>query len=304
MRYDIAIIGTGPAGISAAITGKIRNKSILLLGSAGLSEKIEKAHQILNYPGFPAISGKELSEKLKEHLTSMDIQITPERVSTVYAMGDYFALQTGKAMYEARSVILASGILQGKALDGEKELLGKGVSYCVTCDAQFYRNKTAAIISYNRETEAEADFLAEIAEKVYYFPMYKNDPQVSDKVQIMQENPVAVKAMEVSSETPGLVKLEGVQTEADLLPVDGVFIMRDSIPPQQLVPGLAMDGNHVSVNLKMETNIPGCFACGDITGKPYQYIRAAGQGNTAVLSAVAWLSKMDRKEKQKEETLQ
>lgn len=297
MRYDIAIIGTGPAGISAAITGKIRGKSLLLFGNADLSEKISRAHRILNYPGLPDISGQELAKNLKKHLQSMDIPITQERVGAVYAMGDYFALQAGTSMYEARSVILASGVMHGKALAGEKELLGRGVSYCVTCDAQFYRNKTAAIISYNRETEPEADFLAEIAEKVYYFPMYENPPQVSDKVHVMQENPVAVKAMACEPEDLGTVKLEGVQTDSSLLEVDGVFIMRDTVPAHQLVPGLAMNGNHVAVNLKMETNIPGCFACGDITGTPYQYIRAAGQGNTAVLSAVAWLAAQDRKEK-------
>lgn len=303
MRYDIAIIGTGPAGISAAITGKIRNKSILLFGSADLSEKVRKAHRILNYPGIPDLSGAELAEKLKEHLNALDIPITRERVAAVYAMGDYFALQAGPDVYEARSVILACGVTQRKTLDGEKELLGRGVSYCVTCDAQLYRDKTAAIISYSKETEPEADFLAEIAKKVYYFPMYKQDPQVSEKVQIIQDNPVAVKAMEISSDTPGMTTLEGVQTEDGLIPVDGVFIMRDSISPQQLVPGLAIEGSHVAVTAKMETNIPGCFACGDITGTPYQYIRAAGQGNTAVLSAVEWLAQQDKLKKTKGEFL-
>lgn len=298
MRYDIAIIGTGPAGVSAAVTGKIRNKNILLFGSAQLSEKLEKAHQILNYPGFPSISGKELAEKLKAHLDALDIPITQERVSAVYAMGDYFALQAGQSIYEAKSVILATGMTQRKTFEGEPELLGRGVSYCVTCDAQLYRDKTAAIISYSQETEPEADFLAEIAKKVYYFPMYPHDPQVSEKVQVMQENPVAVKAMAVSPDTPDQLSLAGVQTENSMLPVDGVFIMRDSISPGQLVPGLAMNGNHVAVNANMETNIPGCFACGDVTGTPYQYIRAAGQGNTAVLSAVAWLSRQNKKQKE------
>lgn len=302
MRYDIAIIGTGPAGISAAITGKIRNKNILLFGSADLSEKVRKAHQILNYPGLPSVSGEELAEKLKEHLNALDISITQERVAAVYAMGDYFALQAGPDVYEARSVILACGVTHRKTLEGENELLGRGVSYCVTCDAQLYRDKTTAIISYSKETEPEADFLAEIAKKVYYFPMYKQEPQVSEKVQIMQDNPVAVKAMEVSPDAPGMIMLEGVQTEEGMVPVDGVFIMRDSISPQQLVPGLATCENHVAVTAKMETNIPGCFACGDITGKPYQYIRAAGQGNTAVLSAVEWLAEQDRLKKQKEDS--
>ena len=279
-RYDIAIIGTGPAGLSAAITAKIRNKKILLIGNPNFSDKVQKAHQILNYLGLPAISGKDLAKAFENHINSMDITITEGKVNAVYPMGSYFGLQVSQDIYEAETVIVATGIVTGKAFKGENELLGRGVSYCATCDAPLYRNKTVAVIGYSPKEESEAEFLAEVCEKVLYIPMYKEETKLSDKVTIIDEKPTAV---------IGENKVKSLQTEKNNYEVDGIFILRDSIPPSQLVSGLEIKDNHIVVNSQMETNIKGCFACGDIVGKPYQYIKAAGQGNIAGLSAVAYL---------------
>ena len=279
-RYDIAIIGTGPAGLSAAITAKIRNKKILLIGNPNFSDKVQKAHQIQNYLGLPAISGKDLAKAFENHINSMDITITEGKVNAVYPMGSYFGLQVSQYIYEAETVIVATGIVTGKAFKGENELLGRGVSYCATCDAPLYRNKTVAVIGYSPKEESEAEFLAEVCEKVLYIPMYKEETKLSDKVTIINEKPTAV---------IGENKVKSLQTEKNNYEVDGIFILRDSIPPSQLVSGLEIKDNHIVVNLQMETNIKGCFACGDIVGRPYQYIKAAGQGNIAGLSAVAYL---------------
>lgn len=279
-RYDIAIIGTGPAGLSAAITAKIRNKKILLIGNPNFSDKVQKAHQIQNYLGLPAISGKDLAKAFENHINSMDITITEGKVNAVYPMGSYFGLQVSQDIYEAETVIVATGIVTGKAFKGENELLGRGVSYCATCDAPLYRNKTVAVIGYSPKEESEAEFLAEVCEKVLYIPMYKEETKLSDKVTIINEKPTAV---------IGENKVKSLQTEKNNYEVDGIFILRDSIPPSQLVSGLEIKDNHIVVNLQMETNIKGCFACGDVVGRPYQYIKAAGQGNIAGLSAVAYL---------------
>lgn len=279
-RYDIAIIGTGPAGLSAAITAKIRNKKILLIGNPNFSDKVQKAHQIQNYLGLPAISGKDLAKAFENHINSMDITITDGKVNAVYPMGSYFGLQVSQDIYEAETVIVATGIVTGKAFKGENELLGRGVSYCATCDAPLYRNKTVAVVGYSPKEELEAEFLAEVCEKVLYIPMYKEETKLSDKVTIIDEKPTAV---------IGENKVKSLQTEKNNYEVDGIFILRDSIPPSQLVSGLEIKDNHIVVNSQMETNIKGCFACGDIVGRPYQYIKAAGQGNTAGLSAVAYL---------------
>ncbi|MBR1440917.1 MAG: NAD(P)/FAD-dependent oxidoreductase, partial [Lachnospiraceae bacterium] len=136
-RYDIAIVGTGPAGLSAAITAKVRNKKILLLGSKNLSSKVAKAHAVNNYLGLPAVTGENMAKAFEDHINQMEIEITDQKVGTIYSMGDFFSLQLGEEMVEASSVILATGVVQGKPLPGEDEYVGKGVSYCATCDGQF-----------------------------------------------------------------------------------------------------------------------------------------------------------------------
>ena len=151
-RYDIAIIGTGPAGVSAAITAKVRGKRLILFGAKAMSDKVEKAHSILNYPGLPNVTGAQLAQAFSNHLESMDIPITEKQVTAVYAMGDYFAIQTPEEMIESRTVILAAGVVTAKALPGENEFLGRGVSYCATCDAHFYRGKTVAVLGYSAQS--------------------------------------------------------------------------------------------------------------------------------------------------------
>lgn len=279
-RYDIAIIGTGPAGLSAALTAKVRNKSILLIGSKNSSVKVEKAHEIQNYLGLPKIAGADMQKAFLDHVASMDIEITEGRVSTVYAMGDYYSLQMGEEMVEASSVILATGVVQGKPLPGEEEFLGRGVSYCATCDAALYKGKKTIVVAYAKKEEAEANFLAEMAGEVVYIPMYKEEVEVSDKVKVVKAIP---------KEITGALKANALVTDQGTLETDGIFILREAVAPGQLVPGLETEGPHVKVDVSMKTNLAGCFACGDIAGIPYQYIKSAGQGNVAALSAVAYL---------------
>ena len=195
-------------------------------------------------------------------------------------MRDFFGIQMGMEMAQADAVILATGVTADKPYPGENELLGKGVSYCATCDAPLYRGRTVAVIGFGQKEEEEAAFLAEVAEKVYYFPMYKGD--IHADVTVVREKPEAILGEE---------KVQSVRTAAREYPVDGVFVLRESILPEHLLKGLQLEGNRVVVNLNMETNIPGCFACGDLAGKPYQYIKAAGQGNVAALSAVEYLAR-------------
>lgn len=287
-RYDIAIIGTGPAGLEAAITAKVRNKKILLFGKKDLSLKVEKAHAIQNYLGLPNISGEALKEAYQAHLKAMEIEITEDKINAVYAMGKYFALQGNGTNYEAEAVILATGVSTAKPYPGEAEFLGRGVSYCATCDAPLYKGKTAVIIGFSKKEEPEADFMAEMADKVYYIPMYEDEVNVADGVEILHEKPVSVE---------GTFRVQELVTDSGRHAVDGVFFLRDSVSPAQLVPGLKIEENHIAVDRQMRTNLSGCFACGDVTGTPYQYIKSAGEGNVAALSAVAYLAEKKRAEK-------
>lgn len=282
-RYDIGIIGTGPAGLSAALTAKIRNKNILLLGRKNLSEKVEKAHTVQNYLGLPNYSGAEMVKVFQQQLNIMNIVITEDKATAIYNMGNYFEIQTAaNAMYETTSIILAAGMTVTHFFAGEKQFLGRGVSYCATCDAPLYKGKVVAIIADNAAEESEVDFMAEIAAKVYYFPLYQGNIHVSSSVIVVHEKPVGI---------IGTPKVSQLQTENTTYDVDGIFILRESVAPDQLVPGLTTEGGYVAVNRQMETVMKGCFACGDITGRPYQYSKAAGEGNVAALSAVSYLDR-------------
>ena len=280
-RVDVAIIGSGPAGVSAAITLKIRGKNILLIGSKELSPKMSKAAKIQNYPGFPDITGADLVSRFKEHIASLNIEVTEDKITSVYAMGDYFTLQgASSTMYEANSVILATGVTAAKPYPGEEEFLGRGVSYCATCDAPLCKGKTVAVIGSSHDEEAEGRFLTEVADKVYYIPTYKDEVENAGSMEVIKDAPVSI------SRDDNKVKLNLKESSLD---VDSVFILRESVLASQLVPGLLMDGNTIKVSRDMSTNIPGLFACGDIVGFPYQYIKSAGEGNIAALSVVKYL---------------
>ena len=290
MRYDIGIVGTGPAGISAAITAKIRNKNIILFGNKNLSEKMVKAHSIKNYTGLPNVTGNELANDMKKHLESLDIEITDKKVNAVYSMGKYFVLQVGKEMVECSSLILATGVIQSKTLKNEDVFVGRGVSYCATCDAHFCKGKDVGVIAYGKEAEEDAKFLSETCQKVKYFPLYDFEPEVFDgieNIEIINDKPIGF---------VGENKAEKIACQNGEYDAFSTFVIRDSIAADKLVPGLKTDGAHVIVDLQMKTNINGLFACGDIAGKPYQYIKAAGQGNVAALSAVSYLASQNKGE--------
>lgn len=285
-EYDIAIIGTGPAGISAAINAAIRKKKFILFGNENLSAKVECSHIISNYPALPQISGKELNQKLAAHLKQMNIKITNERITGVYNLGKYFMLLADQKEFKANSVILATGAQNVAEICNERALLGKGVSYCATCDGNFYKGKTIAVISDNKESEEEVDFLADLASKVYFYPSYKTDYS-KDNVERLTS---PAKSVDGERHADGITLADGTH-----IAVDGVFFLKQSVSADVLVSGLEMNGGSIAVNHDMSTNIKGCFACGDCTGKPYQIAKAIGEGNAALHSAITYLSELKNK---------
>lgn len=279
-RYDIAIIGTGPAGLEAAINAKIRNKNIILFGNEQLSPKLVKAPKVNNFLGFYNITGNELKNHFEAHIAAMKISIVSERINNVYAMGDYFALMVNEKMYEAKAIILATGIEYTKPLKGEEKFLGKGVGYCATCDAPLYKGKTVVIVGYNKESEEEANYVSELTSKTYYIPMYRGEYNLNPNVEIIKHKPL---------EIVGEDRVTKIILDQGEITTEGVFMLRDSLSPSQLVPGLDIEEGHIKVDRSMKTNIEGCYAAGDCTGKPYQYMKAAGEGLVATSSAVSYL---------------
>lgn len=279
--YDIAVVGAGPAGLSAALTGRIRNKKVLLFERLGFSEKLQKGHLINNYLGIPAVSGQELMQRFSDHAMSFQPELVKEKVVTIFPGDGIFTLLTPQSTYEAKTVILATGVVTTGLFEGEKELLGRGVSYCATCDGMLYRGQDVAVISYTREGEHEAEYLSEICRKVYYLPQYKTE------IHAMRSN------LAIQSVRPRALRNEAneieLTTDKGTVHVGGVFILRQSDPVENLLPGIELEGEVIKVKRDMSTSIPGVFAAGDCTGKPWQIARATGEGLVAVLSAISYL---------------
>ena len=282
MIYDIAIIGSGAAGVSAAINAKLLQKNFIWFGSRSVSKKIGQAERIKNYPALPDVKGSELAWALQNHYESMGIELNEGVVTGVYQTGDNFSLMVGNEVYEAKTVILCLGVQATKPVDGEEQFLGKGVSYCATCDGFLYKGKTVAVLCTDKRFEHEIEYLCNLANKAYIMPMYQGYDIKAPNAQIILKNPVKFN---------GTNRVEEVAFKDGKISVDGVFVLKSAISPATLVHGLEIQGGHIVVKRDCSTNIPGIFAAGDCTGRPYQYVKAAGEGNVATHSAVEYLAK-------------
>ena len=144
--YDIAVIGGGPAGLSAAVQARVRNKSVLVVSGDDRDNPLRKTQRIDNYLGFPQVSGQELLDRFQTHAAQMGAEQKTGRVLNIMSMGDTFYLSIGSEMEQARAIILATGVVWANKYPGEVELLGSGVSYCATCDGMLYRNKEVVVV--------------------------------------------------------------------------------------------------------------------------------------------------------------
>lgn len=285
---DCIIVGSGIAGISAALTLQANGKSFQIFGSDALSDKIAKAELIRNYPGLSNIRGKDFVSALQQQLKDGNIEITKERVSGIYALKDKFTVLTQEgSTYESKTVILACGVESVKQIDGEEEFVGRGVSYCATCDGFLYKDKTIAVVCTSKALEHEIAYLADFAKKVYLIPLYKDVEIEKNNVVFVRKMPQKIDGgLRVNKITFATPPAEDIPAD---LPVDGVFMLRESVSPAVLVGGLQVENGHVVVTRGMETNLKGCYAAGDCTGRPYQYAKAAGEGNVAAHSVSEYL---------------
>lgn len=282
---DTAIIGTGPAGFSAALNLKLHEKEILWFGSPDYSEKVQKSEKIANYPGMGLIGGADLNRHFRDHAEEMGLAAVDKRVTNILPSDGHFALLADNELFEAKTVLLAPGVVAGKGFPGEAELLGSGVSYCATCDGFLYKGKTIAVYCGSKRYEHEVAYLAELCEKVYLSAGY---PDVSPDLPNVERIP-AIREVQGTGRISGILLSDGSVKEVACL-----FCLRNAVSPASLLPNLSLDGPHIVVNRAMETNIPGCFAAGDCTGRPYQIAKAVGEGNVAAHSILQYLSKQQQ----------
>ena len=265
--YDVLIIGGGAAATSAAMTLHNRGKSIAVVANKAETGSLYKAEKITNYPGLKPMSGAEMTELFRQQLVDTGATMIEGRALSVLPMEDSFGVAVGSDYYMARSIILTAGITREKLYPGEAEFLGRGVSYCATCDGMLYRGKTVAVVGSGEEAAQDADFLEGIGCTVLRFPKPGR------------------------FEITGGMKANTLTFAGEEHKVDCVFIIKDTVSVTQLVPGLTYEDGGIVVDRKMATAVPGVFAAGDCTGKPLQLAKAVGEGNVAALSACDWLDK-------------
>ncbi len=268
--FEIIVLGGGPAGISAALTAHARGRRTLVLSNPAQTSSLWKAAAIKNYPGLAGMSGADMLTAMTKELGGNNIPVVTGRITGVMPMGKDLMVSLGQDIYTANALILATGSAQPKPYPGETELLGRGVSYCATCDGMLYRGKKVAVIGQSAQARGEADFLRSIGCEVEFFDQ----------------------ARARRFEIRGGGKVEVLVADGGEYPVEGVFILRDTVAAGVLLPGLTLDGGHIAVDRGMKTNLPGVFAAGDCTGRPYQIAKAVGEGNIAALSADAYIKEM------------
>lgn len=280
MTYDCLIIGSGPAGLSAALQCKARGLSALVIGNPSRENPLWKAQLVDNYLGLPGVTGPDMMEIFTRHVArSQAAEMVTGRVLSAMAYGDRFAVTVGSEVYEGKSVILATGVSRARPYPGEEALLGKGVSYCATCDGMLYRNREVAVVGLAPDAPEEAAMLAKMGCRVTYLSPRRPEG--------LDETIPYIKAAKL--EILGRDKVDAVVADGVSVPCQGVFILRPTVAPAALFPGLAVEEGYIRVGRDMATNLPGVFACGDCTGQPLQIAKAVGEGQVAAHSASLWL---------------
>lgn len=280
--YDILIIGGGPAGVSAALTAHSRGRSVLVLSNPQESNPLARAERVSNYPGMPDVTGKTMLDVMTAQLDTAGIERVENKVVQIMALGDRFLCAAGSEVYEGKALILAMGHVSQKGLEGEQTYLGRGLSYCATCDGMLYRQKTVAVLGFGAEAPEEASFLSGIGCKVLYFGRGPRPDRWDDALEYHQAARYVIRGDDD--------RVTGVEADGSLYPVEGVFLLRDSVVADSLLPGLEMRDGHIGADSAMATSVDGVFAAGDCVGKPYQVAKATGEGNIAALSADRWLT--------------
>lgn len=299
--YDIIIIGSGPAGLSAAIYAQRACLDTIVIEKNGISGgQVLNTWEVDNYPGFPGVTGFELSRQFREHANKLGARVVQDEVVQVELSGNVKKVVCEEETYEARCVILASGA-HHRTLEvpGEEELRGAGVSYCATCDGAFFRGRTVAVVGGGDAALEDAIFLARMCEKVYI--VHRRDKlrgakrlqerlQTLENIEFVWNSETA--AIEGNAQVEALRLRQTKTGEERRLDVDGVFIAVGIAPESELYAGqLELDEQgYIRADESGQTSVPGVFAAGDVRTKALrQILTAASDGANCVASAERYL---------------
>ena len=276
---DCIIVGGGPAGLSAAVNLRQRGREVLVL-CAGPSV-LKKAELVDNCVGLPQMSGPAMLEVLEAHALAKGARIEHKKAANILPFGDSFMVNADGDILECRSIILACGTARAKAIPGEEEFLGRGVSYCATCDGMLYRGRRCVVWGLAENAAEEANYLSEIGVDIT-FVAARRPEQLHGSIRFVAGRLNAVE---------GGSTVERVVLPNETVNCEGVFILRSAIAPGRLLEGLEVRDGAIVVDRQMNTAIPGVFAAGDCTGEPLQVSKAMGEGQIAGLSAAAWCAR-------------
>ena len=278
MEYDVVVLGSGPAGLAAAVAAQGRNKKVLVIGNRWEDSPLAKAERVDNYLGLSGLTGREMLEVFHRHAVDAGAEMVTGRVISLMEW-DGFMLTVGSDVYQGKVLVLAPGVVRQAKFPGEQEYLGRGVSYCATCDGMLYRGKQVIVVGRSKDAPHEANFLKGLGCQVTY--VAQKEPEGLDtEIPVVKANRLEVEGSET---------VTALIADGERLPCDGVFILRDAVASTDLLPQLATENGAIVVDRAMATNVPGVFAAGDCTGGPLQIAKAVGEGHIAGLSAADYL---------------
>lgn len=304
--YDVMIIGGGPAGVTAGIYAKRAGLSPVIFEKMFVGGQISMTSELENYPGFGnPISGADFALQLMEQCQNIGVPIINEEVTSAVLEGDVKKLETAKREYEGKTLIIATGAVARKlGLPEEDRYMGRGVSYCATCDGSLYKDKTVAIIGGGNTAVTEAIYLAGLAKKVYVIHRRDSFRAASELVDVMKEkknielllNSIPVK-LTGESGLEAIDVQDNITEEIKRIPVDGVFVAIGRIPDTRFLEGDFMDDRgYIKAGSDMETGIDGVFAAGDVNVKKLRQVATAvADGAIAATTAIEYIQSKETK---------
>lgn len=297
MMYDLIVIGSGPAGLSAAVYGKRAGLDLLVLEKNPMSGgQVLNTYEVDNYLGMPGMDGFDMGTRFREHADKLGVEFMEATALSLEDRGGHKLIRTDQGELEAKTVILATGAVHAMlGAPGEERLGGRGVSYCATCDGAFFRGRTVAVVGGGDVALEDAIYLARTSEKVYL--IHRRDELRG--AMVLQQELKGLPNVEIlyshvveeilGEDTVEAVTLKGCRTEETFrLPVDGVFVAVGIRPQTELVRGLAAcdEGGYVLAGEDCATDVPGLFVAGDVRRKPLrQIVTAVADGANAAVSA-------------------